>query len=67
MAEAVVLLIRGLFILSFLSMGVGLISPVLVLWFLDRFNRLKVLKIYGTMTVFFFLFYKILGHFLLEE
>jgi len=65
MAEAIVLLIRGLFILSFLSMGVGLISPVLVLWFLDRFNRLKVLKIYGTLTLIFFLLYKGLGHFLL--
>lgn len=65
MAEAVVLLMRFFFILSLLSMGVGLISPVHVFWFLDRFNRLKVLKIYGTLTLIFFLLYKGLGHFLL--
>lgn len=65
MSEAVVLLVRGLFILSLLSLGVGLISPLHVLWFLDRFNRLKVLKIYGTITLAFFLLYKGLGHFLL--
>ena len=65
MSDAVVLLIKGLSILSFLSMGVGLISPVHVLWFLDRFNRLKVLRIYGTLTLVFFLLYKGLGHFLL--
>lgn len=30
-----------------LSILVGLFRPVLVLWFLDRFNRKKVLAVYG--------------------
>jgi len=30
-----------------LSIGIGLYKPVLVLWFLDRFNRQKVLSVYG--------------------
>lgn len=31
----------------------GLIRPVLVLWFLDRFNRLKVIQVYGIATLIF--------------
>ncbi|MGY6560126.1 MAG: hypothetical protein ACXIT9_12680 [Nitritalea sp.] len=35
-----------------LNMLVGFIRPVLVLWFMDRFNRLKVLRVYGGMALF---------------
>ncbi|MFC0654430.1 hypothetical protein [Mongoliitalea lutea] len=32
---------------SLISILAGLYKPVLVLWFLDRMNRLMVLKYYG--------------------
>ncbi|SEF53136.1 hypothetical protein SAMN03080598_00477 [Algoriphagus boritolerans DSM 17298 = JCM 18970] len=48
MLIAIQVLTVGLAILSLLSMILGLVKPVLVLWFLDRFNRLTVLQIYGT-------------------
>lgn len=32
---------------ALLSLLVGLLRPVLVLWFLDRFNRRKVISFYG--------------------
>ncbi|EIM77885.1 hypothetical protein A3SI_05432 [Nitritalea halalkaliphila LW7] len=34
-----------------LNMLIGFIRPVFVLWFLDRFNRLKVLRVYGGMAL----------------
>jgi hypothetical protein len=39
-------------IIFLLNLLIGLFRPVLVLWFLDRFNRLKVIKIYGTLFIF---------------
>ncbi|TDQ13771.1 hypothetical protein DFQ04_3495 [Algoriphagus boseongensis] len=45
--KAIELIFLGTTILSGIFILLGLIKPVLVLWFLDRFNRLKVLKIYG--------------------
>ena len=63
MIEAIILLIRIFFILSFLSLVLGFIRPVYVLWFLDRCNRLKVLKLYGTLSLLFFVFYVTLGCF----
>lgn len=47
MLGAVEILLRGLVLFSLVSLLLGLIRPVLVLWFLDRFNRLKVIQIYG--------------------
>ncbi|HAH38633.1 MAG TPA: hypothetical protein DEQ87_03965 [Algoriphagus sp.] len=47
MLEAILFLIIMLWALALLGLILGLIRPVIVLWFLDRFNRLKVLKIYG--------------------
>ena len=49
MLAAVQVLLLGITLLSFLSLILGLIRPVLVLWFLDRFNRLKVLRVYGVL------------------
>ncbi|MCE2708252.1 MAG: hypothetical protein ACK5BR_01210 [Bacteroidota bacterium] len=40
-------------IVSFLLLFLGLIRPVLVLWFLDSCTRIKVLKLYGTSLVLF--------------
>ncbi len=35
------------FVLSLMGLVFGLIRPVYTLWFLDKMNRLAVLKIYG--------------------
>ncbi|WP_373494453.1 hypothetical protein [Aquiflexum sp.] len=51
MKETFLLFIQILLTLSFVGLILGLIRPVLVLWFLDRFNRLKVIKVYGLLTV----------------
>ena len=64
MIEAFILFIRILFFLSLLSLILGFIRPVYVLWFLDRFNRLKVLKVYGTLSLLFFVLYVTLGYLL---
>jgi hypothetical protein len=53
MLEVLHLLSFGLALGSGLLMILGLIRPVLVLWFLDRFNRLKVIQVYGIATLFF--------------
>lgn len=47
MVEAVSVMLELLIGLCLISIFLGLIKPVIVLWFLDRFNRLKVLKVYG--------------------
>jgi len=47
MLAAIKIFLLGLVLFSFVSLIIGLIRPVFVLWFLDRFNRLKVIKIYG--------------------
>lgn len=47
LATAKVLLV-GTMILSSSLLLLGLLRPVYVLWFLDRFNRLKVVQVYGT-------------------
>ncbi|GMQ26491.1 hypothetical protein Aoki45_31730 [Algoriphagus sp. oki45] len=47
MLDAFRIILIGLFLFSSLSLILGLIRPVLVLWFLDRFNRLLVIKFYG--------------------
>ncbi|MDR7128857.1 uncharacterized membrane protein YidH (DUF202 family) [Algoriphagus sp. 4150] len=51
MTTALQYLIWFLFYFSLISLVIGLIRPVLVLWFMDRMNRLKVLKFYGIASV----------------
>ncbi len=53
MLEVLHLLSFGIALGSGLLMILGLIRPVLVLWFLDRFNRLKVIQVYGLGTLIF--------------
>ena len=53
MLEVLHLLSFGMALGSGLLMILGLIRPVLVLWFLDRFNRLKVIQVYGLGTLIF--------------
>jgi hypothetical protein len=53
MLEVLHLLSFGLALGSGLLLILGLIRPVLVLWFLDRFNRLKVIQVYGIATLIF--------------
>lgn len=52
MFEVLQLFAQCLALGSSILLILGLIRPVLVLWFLDRFNRLKVIQIYGTATLF---------------
>ena len=51
MLEVIHLLSFGLALASAFLLLLGLIRPVLVLWFLDRFNRLKVIQVYGIATL----------------
>jgi hypothetical protein len=54
MLEVLHLLSFGLGLVSGMLLILGLIRPVLVLWFLDRFNRLKVIQVYGLASLIFF-------------
>lgn len=47
MAAALQTFLSALSAFFLLSILIGLYRPVLVLWFLDRFNRQKVLSVYG--------------------
>jgi hypothetical protein len=53
MLDTLHLLSFGLALGSGFFLILGLIRPVLVLWFLDRFNRLKVIQVYGIATLIF--------------
>ena len=53
MLEVLQLIVQGLTLGSCVLLILGLIRPVLVLWFLDRFNRLKVIQVYGIATLIF--------------
>lgn len=57
MTEALILLLWIFFIASFTCLVLGFFRPVYVLWFLDRFNRMKVLKVYGTLSLLFYVLY----------
>ena len=61
MKEAIYLLFQILFTLSIACLFIGLIRPVLVLWFLDRFNRWKVIKVYGVLTMVWLVLIWVLG------
>lgn len=54
--QVFLLLLSGFFLLCII---VGLFKPVLVLWFLDRFNRQKVLVFYGKAIFFTLLLWRI--------
>lgn len=47
MIESILILLKIAIAISLLNLVIGMIKPVYVLWFLDRSNRLKVLKIFG--------------------
>ncbi len=53
MLEVIHLLSFGLALASGFLLLIGLIRPVLALWFMDRFNRLKVIQVYGIATLIF--------------
>jgi hypothetical protein len=48
MSPALILFLKIGILFSLCSVILGLIRPVFVLWFLDRFNRIKVIRLYGT-------------------
>ena len=52
MLQALSFLSQLMLLVSLLCLLAGLVRPVLVLWFLDRFNRLKVIQVYGGMALF---------------
>ncbi|MBI0401117.1 MAG: hypothetical protein GYB55_19795 [Cytophagales bacterium] len=45
--ETLIAAINILFFTALLGTILGLIRPVIVLWFMHRFNRMTVLKCYG--------------------
>jgi hypothetical protein len=51
MKEALSFFFQIMLTLSLACLIIGLIRPVLVLWFMDRFNRLKVIKVYGLLAL----------------
>jgi hypothetical protein len=57
--------IREMFLLlsvtSVLFLFVGLIKPWLLLWWEDTQNRRKVIKVYGTVAIIFYVIYWGLG------
>jgi hypothetical protein len=48
---------------ALLFLLLGLIRPWIMLWWEDVQNRLKVIKVYGTVAVIFFLAYWVMGLF----
>ncbi|WP_460538038.1 hypothetical protein [Echinicola sediminis] len=61
MKIALVLLVKIFCYSCLISIMIGFIRPVYVLWFLDRCNRLKVLQLYGSLALFFFILYQLLS------
>lgn len=51
MIEAVQAVLVFFLILAILNLILGLIKPVWVLWFLDSFHRLKVIQVYGSLSI----------------
>ena len=64
MMEAWVIIFRILMGLSSILLVMGFIRPVYVLWFLDRNNRLMVLKMYGSLVLIFWVLSRIGKYFL---
>ncbi|PSL04418.1 hypothetical protein [Cecembia rubra] len=63
MLQAFILFCQIMFLISIFSLVTGLFKPVLVLWFLDRMNRLKVIKVYGGLGLVWLLIWLLLNHF----
>jgi len=57
LVEAFIVLLRIPFLLALASLSIGFVHPVYLLWFLDRYNRLKVMKVYGTLSLLFYVLY----------
>ncbi|HCW08008.1 MAG TPA: hypothetical protein DGG95_11665 [Cytophagales bacterium] len=55
------LLILFISMASLLFLALGLIKPWMMLWWEDVQNRRKVIKVYGTVAITFYLIYWILG------
>lgn len=66
MLAAVEVVLMGLAFLSLISLVLGLVRPVLVLWFLDRFNRLKVIQVYGLLFLVFVILWQTVKYFLIN-
>ncbi|TXE14387.1 hypothetical protein ESV85_02130 [Algoriphagus aquimarinus] len=63
MMSAILILLWFLFYFCLFSLVAGLVRPVVVLWFMDRMNRLKVLKIYGSATLVILIVLKIFEYY----
>jgi hypothetical protein len=61
MIEATRFLCLIIMVISLIAIMAGMYKPVLVLWFLDRMNRLMVLKYYGQATIGAGFFWFLLG------
>lgn len=61
MLQAFILFCEVMFLISIFSLIAGMFKPVLVLWFLDRMNRWKVIKVYGGMGLSWLLIWVLLG------
>lgn len=46
---------------SLLFLAIGLVKPWMLLWWEDRQNRRKVIKVYGSVALFFYLLYWLLA------
>ncbi|AWW33126.1 hypothetical protein DN752_09895 [Echinicola strongylocentroti] len=65
MLIALVLLLKTFFYASLVSIAVGFIRPVFVLWFMDKCNRMRVLSFYGILALVFYVLYELVNHLLL--
>lgn len=59
MFQALSIVFQGLFILCAVMLLLGLIRPGWALWFLDRSNRLIVIRIFGGLGLVFFLMWQL--------
>ncbi|TVP53088.1 MAG: hypothetical protein EA341_01690 [Mongoliibacter sp.] len=62
---SIILFFKIAFCIAIVFLILGLIRPVISLWFLDRFNRQKVIKYYGMSAVILFLILILLKKFIL--
>lgn len=60
MLKAFILFCQIMLLISIFSLIAGLYRPALVLWFLDRMNRWKVIKLYGSMGLLWLLVWVLL-------
>ncbi|WP_130274808.1 hypothetical protein [Cecembia calidifontis] len=60
MLQALILFCQIMLWVSIFSLIAGLYKPVLVLWYLDRMNRWKVIKMYGGLGLFWLVIWALL-------